>query len=132
MAPQKTGTPLKRGEVWVANMNPARGSEIGKIRPSLVVQADWLTEQGSANVIVLPLSSRVLQAASHFRPILKARDGLRQDSQVLVDQPRTVDRRRFGPGPLAKLNDAEMALVEAGVKAALGLSLAQPTLPSRR
>lgn len=113
---------MKRGEVWVTNMNPARGSEVGKIRPSLIVQADWLTEQESANIIVVPLTSRPNQATAYFRPILKARDGLRQDSQVLVDQLRTVDRRRFGQGPLAKLSDAEMAQVEAGVRVALGMN----------
>lgn len=114
---------MKRGEIWVANMNPARGSEVGKIRPSLVIQADWLIEQGSANIVVLPLSSQVNPASSRFRPIVRARGGLRQDSQVLVDQPRTVDRRRFGPAPLARLDAGEMARVEAGLQAALGMRL---------
>jgi mRNA interferase MazF len=121
LAQEKKGAALKRGEVWVTNMNPARGSEIGKIRPGLILQADWLTSQGSANIVVVPLSSQVRPATAHLRPILKAREGLRQDSQVLVDQPRTIDRRRFGQGPLLQLSPAEMARVEECLLVALGM-----------
>jgi hypothetical protein len=35
---------IRRGEVWVGNLNPARGKEVGKVRPVLVIQADALTQ----------------------------------------------------------------------------------------
>jgi mRNA interferase MazF len=38
---------MRRGEIWVANLNPTRGAEIGKVRPVLVLQSDWLTAAGS-------------------------------------------------------------------------------------
>lgn len=112
---------MKRGEVWITNMNPARGTEIGKIRPAVILQADWLTDNGSTNIVVLPLSSRIQSDATHLRPILRARDGLRQDSQILSDQPRTVDRQRFGQGPLTRLSAPELARVEECVRVALGM-----------
>lgn len=122
LARQKEETPLKRGEIWVANMNPARGHEVGKIRPVLIVQADWLTEQGSVNIVAVPLSSQVNADTAYFRPILAARDNLRTASQILVDQPRTIDRRRFGPAPLTRLSAPEMTRVEECLRVALGLA----------
>ena len=46
---------MRRGEIWIGNLNPNRGAETGKIRPVLIIQADFLTYQGSPTVVVLPL-----------------------------------------------------------------------------
>ena len=63
---------IRRGQVWTANLNPNRGHEVGKIRPVLVVQGDWLTAAQSRTVIVLPLTSDVRpdtdRFASRFAP----------------------------------------------------------------
>ena len=45
---------IRRGQIWIANLNPNRGREVGKIRPVLVVQGDWLTAAQSRTVIVRP------------------------------------------------------------------------------
>ncbi|MGC8592061.1 type II toxin-antitoxin system PemK/MazF family toxin, partial [Acidithiobacillus sp.] len=50
---------IRRGEVWVGNLNPPRGVEIGKIRPVLIIQADELTAAGTPLVVVLPLTTQV-------------------------------------------------------------------------
>ena len=50
---------MKRGEVWVANLNPSRGREVGKVRPVLVIQNDALVEAGSPTIAVLPLTTQV-------------------------------------------------------------------------
>ena len=112
---------IRRGEIWVANLNPTRGSEVGKIRPVLVLQADWLTEQGASTVIVVPLSSQVRPAASALRFTIKARDRLLKDSQVVPEKIRAVDRARFGPGPLARLEEAELTIIEKQLRAILGM-----------
>jgi mRNA interferase MazF len=112
---------MKRGEVWVANLNPTRGREVGKIRPVLVVQGDELLLAGSPTVVVLPLTTRVQPRLRLMRISLPARDQLQQDCQVIVDQPRTIDRRRFGEGPLTRLTPLEQAAVDRGVRVALGL-----------
>ncbi len=112
---------VRRGQVWTANLNPNRGHEVGKIRPVLVVQGDWLSDAQSRTVIVLPLTSDVRREAEPLRVTIRARDNLRLDSQVVVDQPRTLDRRRLGNGPLTELSRDERARFEECLLAVLGI-----------
>jgi len=46
---------MRRGEIWVANLNPNRGQEVGKIRPVVVIQDDLLLETALPTVLVLPV-----------------------------------------------------------------------------
>jgi len=112
---------VKRGDVWVANLNPPRGREVGKIRPVLIVQADELTEAGTPMIVVLPLTTQVYPDFRLWRISIAARGRLEKDCQVIVDQPRSVDRARFGDGPLARLGVEEMAAVEKSLMAVFGL-----------
>ena len=113
---------IRRGQVWIANLNPNRGREVGKIRPVLVIQGDWLSAAQSRTVVVLPLTGQVRPGTEPLRVTVGARDGLRNDSQVIVEQPRTLDRTRLGEGPLTELSGSEMAHVERSLMAVLGLS----------
>ena len=113
--------PIKRGQIWVANLNPRRGSETGKVRPVLIVQGDWLSEAQSRTLVVLPLTTSVRPKVEPLRVTIAARDGLVAESQVVVEQPRTLDRRRIGEGPLAELSADEMARVEESLLAVLGI-----------
>lgn len=113
---------MRRGEVWVANLNPNRGREIGKVRPVLVMQNDDLIALETGMVIVLPLTSQGRPHMQHFRPLITARDRLQQDSYVVVEQPRTLDRTTIGEGPLTTLTNAEMVTVERGLATALGMA----------
>ena len=112
---------IRRGQIWTADLNPNRGRELGKIRPVLVVQGDWLSAAQSRTVVVLPLTSDVRRDAEPLRVTIGARDRLRMESQVVVDQPRTLDRRRLGEGPLTELSGDEMARVEENLLAVLGV-----------
>lgn len=112
---------IRRGEVWIANLNPPRGEEIAKIRPVLVIQADELTAMGTPLVVILPLTTQVRASFQKWRITLPARDRLLKDCQVVVDQPRALDRERLGDGPLAVLTAEEMAAVEKSLTAVLGL-----------
>lgn len=49
---------IRRGEVWVARLNPNQGAEVGKVRPVVVIQADALTDAGVATVVVVPLTTQ--------------------------------------------------------------------------
>ena len=64
----------KGGDVWVANLNPNRQREIGKIRPVLVFQANELTAANSPTIVILPMSTRVNRisstGASRCRPTI--------------------------------------------------------------
>ena len=109
--------------MWVANLNPNRGREVGKVRPVVIVQGDWLSTAQSYTVVVLPLTSDVRREVEPLRVTIGARGGLREDSQVLVEQPRTLDRRRLGEGPLTELSNEEMARVEESLLAVLGMAV---------
>ena len=112
---------IRRGQIWIANLDPNRGRELGKIRPVLIVQGDWLSTAQSRTVVILPLTSDVRRDAEPLRVTIAARGGLRTVSQIVVDQPRTLDRRRLGEGPLTELSESEMARVEESLIAVLGV-----------
>jgi len=112
---------MRRGEIWVANLNPGRGKEIGKIRPVLIIQSDELTKIATPMVIALPLTTQVYGSFKHWRITIPARDRLLQDCQVIVDQPRALDKARIGEGPLTMLTLEEMAAVEKSLLAVLGM-----------
>ena len=112
---------MKRGEIWVANLNPARGREIGKVRPVLIIQADELIASISPMIVVLPLSAQIYPSFKIWRVTIEAKDRLLKSCQVITDQPRALDRNRFGEGPLATLNQQEMLAVEKSLSAVLGM-----------
>ena len=112
---------MRRGEIWVGNLNPNRGGEAGKIRPVLVLQADFLTEQGEPTVIVLPLTTQVRKSKEPLHVTIAARDRLEQECQVMPEQPRTLDRSRLVDGPLTRLTPEELGAVEKSFRAVTGL-----------
>ncbi len=112
---------MRRGDVWVARLNPNQGREIGKMRPVLTIQADELTVLGDTTVVVFPLTSSVYPSFTRWRITIPARDRLLRDYQVVTDQPRALDRSRFGDGPLTTLTAEKMAAVERSLRAVLGM-----------
>ncbi len=112
---------MRRGEIWVANLNPSRGQEVSKIRPVLIMQDDELTAAGTPMIVILPLTTRIYTTFSKWRISIPARDRLLKDCQIIVDQPRALDRTRIGEGPLTRLTDNEMAAVERSLSVVFGL-----------
>ena len=112
---------MKRGEIWTANLNPVRGREIGKVRPVVIIQADELLDAQVPMVIVLPLTTQVYPEFKLWRISVPARDRLREPCQVVVDQPRALDRKRIGDGPLTMLTHGELAAVERSLRVVLGM-----------
>lgn len=110
---------IRRGEIWVAN--PNKGSEVGKIRPVLILQIDVLTATGLGTIIAAPLTTKLWPAFEPLRIKIKARDRLEQDCHVMVEQTRAFDRKRLGDGPLTTLTAEEMAAVERSLKGILGM-----------
>ena len=104
--------PVKRGSVYLANFNPSKGTEPGKTRPCLVMQSDLLNEAGHPSTTVLPLTTKLLNDAAPLRYRLNARDQLHADSDIMVDQTRSIDNRRFTDELLTVLTDKELAVVE--------------------
>lgn len=112
---------MRRGEVWVANLNPNRGGEPGKIRPVVIFQEDRLIAAGLPTVIVVPLTSQLRSGLAPLRVAVRARDRLAQDCHVMVEQIRAIDRNRIGEGPLTKLTTDEMTEVEKSARGVLGM-----------
>lgn len=102
---------LNNGEIWLANLNPGRGTEPGKMRPVLVVQGQPLLDAGHPSTLILPLTTHLVEDAEPLRVRVAARDKLEQDSDLLVDQLRAIDNRRLAAGPLTRLSDEEMRQV---------------------
>ena len=113
---------MRRGEVWVANLNPGRGREISKIRPVLVLQENELSASGTPMIVILPISTQVYPEYKIWRVAIRASGRLLVDCQVIVDQPRALDRNRFGEGPLTVLGEAEMINVERAFLGVCGMA----------
>ena len=86
---------VKKFHIYVADLNPRLGTEPGKIRPVVVVQTDMLNHT-HPSTIVLPVTSNVIPGTSILRVHLpKEETNLNKDSDIIIDQIRTIDNRRF-------------------------------------
>jgi mRNA interferase MazF len=112
---------VRRGGIYLANLNPPKGSESGKIRPCVVLQSELLNLAGHPSTTILPLTSRLIEDAAPLRLRINAREGLRSDSEVMIDQIRTIDNRRFCSDQLTRLNSREMLQIETSLQIVLDI-----------
>jgi mRNA interferase MazF len=112
----------ERGEVWLANLNPRHGTEPGKTRPVLIVQAQALMDAGHPSTLVVPLTTNLVDDAEPLRIRVPSQSSLQRDSDLLIDQLRAIDNERVVKGPLSRLNEAAMDRVDAALREVLGLS----------
>jgi len=106
---------LERGGIYLANLNPNKGNEPGKTRPIIVFQADALNEVNHPTVIILPLTSQLIEQAYPLRFRLLAKDNLKQDSDILCDQIRAISLSRLQPTKLLQLNSRQLMAIEKQV-----------------
>ena len=111
---------FKRGCIYLARLYPSKGHEVGKTRPVLVVQSDMLNSIGHTTVIIVPLSSKVIEDTYPLRYTITKRDNLEVDSDILCDQIRAIDINRLKEGKLASLSDEEMLHIEHQMEIILG------------
>jgi mRNA interferase MazF len=110
-----------RGEIWLANLDPKRGTEPGKTRPVLVVQAQALLDAQHPSTLIIPLTTVLINGAEPLRIRVPAASRLRRTSDLLIDQLRAIDNRRLVEGPLTKLSTALMAQVHEALAEVLDL-----------
>ncbi len=110
-----------RGEIWLADLNPRRGTEPGKTRPVLVVQSQALLHADHPSTMVVPLTTKLTNDAAPLRIRIPAVDRLQSDSDLLVDQLRAIDNRRLIKGPLSRLEESLMATAGAAILEVLDL-----------
>ncbi|ESA32346.1 family transcriptional regulator [Leptolyngbya sp. Heron Island J] len=86
---------LKRGEVWLANLDPTQGSEQAGIRPVIVFQND-IVSRFSTTTITIPLTTNKRRASLPICVMIERGDGgLTQDSVALCFQLRVLDKKRL-------------------------------------
>lgn len=100
-APSVTGWQMRRGEIRLTDLDPARGGEANKRRPSIIVSNDRANAAaarlGRGVVTVVPVTSNVARIFP-FQVLLTAGDtGLRVDSKAQAEQVRSVAVERLGP-----------------------------------
>ena len=111
----------KRGEVWLADLNPRQGTEPGKTRPVLIVQAQPLLDAEHPSTLVIPLTTNVVDDAAPLRVRVSPTGRLRRRSDLLIDQLRAIDNRRLIDGPLARLSPTLISQVERAIRDVLDL-----------
>ncbi len=86
---------LRKFHIYLVNLNPKLGTEPEKIRPAVVVQTDLLNSV-HPSTIICPITSKVIPESTLLRVHLtKKENSLDVDSDILVDQIRAIDNRRF-------------------------------------
>jgi mRNA interferase MazF len=86
---------IRKFHVYLADLNPRFGTEPGKIRPVVVIQTDLLNDE-HPSTIICPITTNVIKESSILRIHLSGNEsGLKKDSDILVDQIRAIDNRRF-------------------------------------
>ncbi|MBV6505942.1 MAG: Endoribonuclease MazF9 [Syntrophorhabdaceae bacterium] len=112
---------IKRGEIYLAALDPVVGNEIAKTRPVLVVSND-INNTHAGTVSVLPITSQRLDKVYPFEVFLPQGTGnLPKDSKVKADQIRTLDKTRL-VSRIGFLPEQEMASAEMAIKIHLDLS----------
>lgn len=111
---------IRRGHLYTADLNPRFGTEPGKVRPVLVIQTDFINPL-HPSTLVCCLTTKVRPEVEMLRVHLKrGESGLKQDSDVMIDQIRAIDNRRL-KREMGKLSSARLAEVEEKIKIVLDL-----------
>ncbi|MBR6825370.1 MAG: type II toxin-antitoxin system PemK/MazF family toxin [Oscillospiraceae bacterium] len=113
-------TSVKRGDIFYADLSPVVGSEQGGTRPVLIVQNDTGNKH-SPTVIAAAITSQLNKAKlpTHIELIGKS-VGLTKDSVVLLEQIRTIDKRRLREH-MGRLDDTMMNRVDEAIAVSFGL-----------
>ena len=96
---------LHRGDIVGINLNPKKGDEIGKAHPCIILSGD---EENAIldTIIVVPLSTQLLDDMLPFRMRLSKRDDLEKDSDILINHIRTISSKRV-TSFIGKVTDEE-------------------------
>lgn len=111
---------VRRGEVYLVNFDPTVGSEIKKTRLALVIQND-IANRYSPITIVAAITSKFDDELYPTEVLISAGEGgLKQDSVVVFDQLRTIDKRRIVK-KLGKVNELTLKRSDIALKISVGL-----------
>jgi mRNA interferase MazF len=84
---------IRQFDIWMADLEPQRGTETGKVRPVLIVQTNLLNNEHPSTV-VCPITTNVEKESEILRVrIRKGTANLKADSDIIIDQVRAIDNR---------------------------------------
>ena len=117
---------VKRGDIYYADLSPVVGSEQGGLRPVLIVQND-VGNKYSPTVIAAAITSQISKAKlpTHI-DVFADSYGLAKDSVILLDQIRTIDKKRLKE-KMGHLDDTLMSRVDDAISVSFGLPAASST-----
>ncbi|MCI5810314.1 MAG: type II toxin-antitoxin system PemK/MazF family toxin [Clostridiales bacterium] len=112
---------VKRGEIYYADLSPVVGSEQGGVRPVLIVQND-VGNRHSPTVIAAAITSQINKARLPTHIELSAQSyGLSKDSVVLLEQIRTIDKKRLKER-MGRVDDGMMTKIDDAIAVSFGLT----------
>ena len=121
---------VRRGDIYYADLSPVVGSEQGGLRPVLIIQND-IGNRYSPTVIAAAITSRMSKTRLPTHIDIYAEDvGLAKDSVILLEQIRTLDKRRLKE-KMGHLDDAMMNHVNTAIAISFGLGTAQQDAANR-
>ena len=101
---------LNKGDIVLINFNPTKGKEIGKFRPAIIISNNEDNEILDT-VIVIPLSTVLVEDAYPYRIFIKRREKLLKDSNACIYEIRALSKVRIKE-KLAKVTEEEMELIK--------------------
>jgi mRNA interferase MazF len=102
---------IRKWNIYLADLNPRFGTEPGKTRPVVVVQSDLLNNN-HPSTIICPLTTHIHPQSDILRVHLRTGEGgLAEKSDIMVDQLRAIDNRRFIKrlGMIGRLSQKKLA-----------------------
>jgi mRNA interferase MazF len=109
---------INQFEIWLADLNPSRGTEPGKTRPVVIVQTNLLNH-AHPSTIICPITSKVNPEIILLRVHLKKAQ-LDKLSDILVDQIRAIDNKRLIK-KISKLNKEQIRTLKQNLHVVLDL-----------
>ena len=109
---------LNRGDICLVNFNPAKGGEIGKLRPAIIMSC---TEENRIldTTIVIPLSTVIEKNTLPYRYTIKKREKLQQDSDACIYEIRALSKTRIKE-KLTTLSTTEIEVIQKAICNILG------------
>ena len=109
---------IKQFDIWLADLNPARGTEPGKTRPVVIIQTDLLNDS-HLSTIICPITTNVQPEIELLRVHLK-KNQLDKPSDILVDQIRAIDNKRLLQ-KIGQLNVSQVQTIKRNIRVVLDL-----------
>ncbi len=110
---------MKRGDIWIINLEPGFGQEIHKKRPALIVSND-VVHTNTNHLITIPISSQVPQTIGIEMISIGKQEGLDKESVLLPLFIRSIDQNRLIK-KIGKLSKEKMQVVEKALKLILNM-----------